>query len=74
MKDCTSIMNQPEKEANTEIAAALISAGKEFATQYVLGGKNTDADWNAWKEKAKSLGADKLIANYTAAQKRFDAE
>ncbi len=50
MKDCTSIMNQPEKEANT------------------------DADWNAWKEKAKSLGADKLIANYTAAQKRFDAE
>ena len=66
--------NAEEKEANTEIAAALISAGKEFATQYVLGGKNTDADWNAWKEKAKSLGADKLIANSMAAQKRYDAE
>lgn len=63
-----------EKEENTELKAKLITAGKEFATRYVLGGKNSDADWNEWKEKAKSIGADKLIENYTAAQKRYDAE
>jgi len=63
-----------EKKSNTDILAELITAGKEFSTQYILGGKNTDADWNAWKEKAKALGADKLIENYTAAQARYDAE
>lgn len=60
-----------EKEENNDILADLMTAGKEFATQYVLGTNTGDAAWEAWKNKAKALGADKLVENYKAAYARM---
>ena len=59
---------EEEKEVINEYQLNLEKAGKEFATKYVLG----NASWDEWVKKAKSLGADKIIEIYNAAQARYD--
>ena len=49
-------------------------AAKEFGVNYVVSGNCDDAAWEAWKEKAKSLNADRLVEIYNEAQKRYDAK
>ncbi len=63
-----------EKEEINEITPALKKAGEEFAMNYIVAGKCTDADWNAWKDKADKMGVTRLIEIYNEAQKRYDAE
>ncbi len=62
-----------EKEVINDCKTKLETAGKEFASKYVLGTETGDAAWNAWVEKANSLGAEKVITIYNEAQKRYDA-
>lgn len=62
-----------EKEVINDCKTKLETAGKEFASKYVLGTETGDAAWNAWVEKANSLGAEKVITIYNEAQRRYDA-
>ena len=52
--------------------ADLQKAAKEFATKYILTNETGDAAWNAWIEKAKSLGCDEIVNVYNEAQKTLD--
>ena len=61
-----------EKETINEYQTELETAGKEFATKYILGTESGDAVWNAWVEKAKSLGCDEITDIYNEAQKKLD--
>lgn len=62
-----------EKEVINDCKTKLETAGKEFASKYVLGTGTGDAAWNAWVEKANGIGAEKIIQIYNEAQKRYDA-
>ena len=63
-----------EKETINEYKTELETAGKEFATKYVLGTETGDAAWNAWVERAGKLGATATIKAYNDAQKRYDSK
>ena len=66
--------NTEENEEINSILPDLETAAKEFAVNYVVAGKSTDADWQAWKEKTKNLKVERLIEIYNKVQKRYDAE
>ena len=63
-----------EKDVVNDCLSKLETAGKEFATKYVLGTETGDAAWNAWVQKANTLGAQKLADIYNEAQKRYAAK
>ena len=61
-----------EKEIKSQYETGMIKAAEEFAVQYILSPEYGDKEWNEWLEKAKSLGADEVIKQYNAAQKRYN--
>ena len=63
-----------EKDIINKYAADLETAGKEFATKYILGTDTGEAAWKAWLERADKLGAAETIKVYNAAQKRYDSK
>jgi len=62
-----------EKEIINKYTAELDTAGREFATKYILGTSTGDAAWKEWLEKAEKLGAGEIVKVYNDAQKRYDA-
>lgn len=71
-EDPQPVLNAQEKEVCVKYNTALQKAAEEFSTKYILSGKSSDSDWNAWIEKANSLGAKEIADAYNSAQKRFD--
>ena len=65
---------EDERNEISAIVPSLEQAAKEFGVNYVVSGNCDDAAWEAWKEKAKSLNADRLVEIYNEAQKRYDAK
>ncbi len=63
-----------EQDKIGEIQTKLDTAGREFASKYILSSETGDAAWNAWLAKAKTLGVDELIQIYNDAQARYNAE
>ncbi len=66
------IFTEEEIEVRADLLPKLSTAAEEFATKYVLGSETGDAAWNAWLEKAKKLGEDKVLKVYNDAQKRYN--
>lgn len=63
----------PEQKALVQSKISdLQKAAREFATKYILTNETGDAAWNAWVEKAKSLGCDEITDIYNEAQKKLD--
>ncbi len=56
------------------IQAKLDTAGREFASKYILSNETGDAAWNAWLAKAESLGVNELVQIYNDAQQRYNAD
>lgn len=56
-----------ETKKKNEYAINLQAAGKEFAVKYILGNES----WDAWVQKANSLGAEELTKIYNDAQARY---
>ena len=71
-EDPQPVLNAHEKEICSKYKTSLQKAAEEFSSKYILNGKSSDADWNAWIEKANSLGAKEIADVYNSAQKRFD--
>ncbi len=67
------VFTAEEQEKINDIQAKLDTAGREFASKYILSAETGDSAWNAWVEKAKGLGADEMIKIYNDAQKRLNA-
>ncbi len=61
-----------EKETINKYTTQLETAGKEFATKYILGTATGETAWKEWINKAEQLGANKIADIYNAAQKRYD--
>jgi len=57
-----------------DLAQSLQKAGEEFSAKYVLTDSYGQAEWDAWLQQAKTIGEDKYIGAYNAAQARFEAE
>ena len=61
-----------QKEIINDKMPALRKASSEFFSNYILTEKTGDSAWNEWIQKAKTLGADEIVANYNAAQKEYN--
>ena len=68
-EDPVLTFNEEEKKVIEKHLVSLETAAKEFATKYVLTGKES---WENWLKKAQSLGADEIVKAYNSAQGRYD--
>ena len=68
-EDPVLTFNEEEKKVIEKYLVSLETAAKEFATKYVLTGKES---WENWLKKAQSLGADEIVKAYNSAQGRYD--
>ena len=63
-----------EQKTVNDYLTKLDTAGREFASKYIVTNETGDAAWNAWVQKANSLGAQEMVKIYNDAQKRYDAQ
>jgi len=66
------VFTDEEKQIRTQYIASLSKAAEEFETQYILSWEGGKSAWNAWIERAKTLGARELEKISNHAQKRLD--
>ncbi|GEM_PF-187055 len=62
-----------EQKAVNDYMTKLDTAGREFASKYIVANETGESAWNAWIQKAESLGASEMVKIYNEAQKRYDA-
>lgn len=65
---------EEEQKLVNDYQTKLDTAGKEFSSKYVLGSETGDAAWNAWVQKANSLGTEELVKIYNNAQMRYNGQ
>ncbi len=63
-----------EQKLVNEYQTKLDTAGREFASKYIITNDSGDSAWNAWLQKAETMGAKELVKIYNDAQKRYDAQ
>lgn len=73
-EDPIPLFTEEEQNEITKYQTNLMTACKEFSTNYILSDKTGDAAWNEWTAKAEGLGCGKIVEIYNAAQKRYDAQ
>ena len=63
-----------EQKLVNEYQTKLDTAGREFASKYIITNDSGDSAWNAWLQKAETMGVKELVKIYNDAQKRYDAQ
>jgi len=61
-----------ETKTIAELRAAILKAGNEFSTKYIMKTEFGDAQWEEWKQSVEKLDAAKYIEAFNSAQKRFN--
>lgn len=56
-----------------DLKSSIQTAAEEFNTKYILNANYGEKEWNDWKARAESLGVNKLLDIYNAAQARYNA-